>query len=334
MGGSGVPNFSAKGAALVGIDRYPAVQKELPDFFPAAVDAARYQGKLNGLPYIVDIRNMIARKDHLLRAGLDPSRFPETWDQFRDAARRMTQRNGTDIVVVGFAMPKSGWDAHDLWFTLVEQQNAHPFDAALTKAQFGTPEARAALQLMVDLLNKDQVDTLTPPTAPAGQNALVAGLQASTWTSAGPINAARRNAPDQLPNILTAPIPMLRKRLTYMGGTLLMASRQPKDPDSAVDFLLYLTAAKHAEEINSVQNAVPPRRSARDLPYVKDPLIKTFYDAIAYGWSYPNHPYYTEIRDVITAQIDAAMKQEKSVAAALDDAARGVQEYLDRKQVG
>ncbi len=101
-----------------------------------------------------------------------------------------------------------------------------------------------------------------------------------------------------------------------------------------MDFLLYLTAAKHAEEINSVQNAVPPRRSARDLPYVKDPLIKTFYDAIAYGWSYPNHPYYTEIRDVITAQIDAAMKQEKSVAAALDDAARGVQEYLDRKQVG
>jgi ABC-type glycerol-3-phosphate transport system substrate-binding protein len=124
---------------------------------------------------------------------------------------------------------------------------------------------------------------------------------------------------------------MLKKRLTYMGGTLLLASNKPRDADAAVDFILYLTAARHAEEINSVQNAVPPRRSARELPYVKDPLIKTFYDAVAYGWTYPNHAYYTEIRDVIVKEIDATMKLEKSVPAALDDAARGGQEYLDRR---
>ncbi|HEX2185088.1 MAG TPA: extracellular solute-binding protein [Chloroflexota bacterium] len=331
VGGSGVPNFSAKGAALSGIDRYQAVQKELPDFFPATVEAARYQGKLNGLPYIVDIRNMIVRKDHMQQAGLDTATFPETWDRFREAARRMTQRNGTDFAVVGFGMPKASWGAHDLWFTLVQQQNAYPFNQELTRTQFTTAEARAALQLMVDLLNKDQVDTLKPPAPPSGQHALVAGLQACTWDSAGPVNAARRAAPDQMANIITAPIPMLKKRVTYMGGTLLMASNKPKDADAAVDFMVYLTAARHAEEINSVQNAVPPRKSARDLPYVMDPLIKTFYDAVGYGWTYPNHAHYTEIRDVIVKEIEPAMKLEKSVQAALDDAARGVQEYLDRR---
>ncbi|HEX2186248.1 MAG TPA: hypothetical protein VHN78_12165, partial [Chloroflexota bacterium] len=144
--------------------------------------------------------------------------------------------------------------------------------------------------------------------------------------------AVQKELPDFFPaTVEAARYQGIKKRLTYMGGTLLMAGNKPRDADAAVDFMLYLTAARHAEEINSVQNAVPPRRSARELPYVMDPLIKTFYDAVGYGWTYPNHAYYTEIREVIVKEIEAAMKLEKSVPAALDDAARGVQEYLDRR---
>jgi multiple sugar transport system substrate-binding protein len=330
VGGSGIPNFSAKGVALT-LDKYPEVQKELNDFFAPSIESCKYQGKLNGLPYIVDIRNLIVRKDHLQQAGVDPNKPIETWDQFRDAARRMTKKNGTDFSVVGFAMPKSSWGAHDFWLTLVLQQNAQPYSQDLTKANFTSAEGRAALQLMVDMLNKDQVDTFKPPAAPSGTNALVAGLQSSIYESAGPVNAARRAAPDQMQYITTMPIPMLKKRMTYMGGTNLMAHSKPKDPGSAADFLVYLTAAKHAEDINSVQNAVPPRKSAKDLAYVKEPLIKTFYDAVAYGWTYPTHPAYTEIRELIVKEIDAAMKQEKSVPAALEDAQRLVQEQLNKK---
>jgi len=330
VGGSGIPNFSAKGAALT-LDKYPAVIKEAPDFFPAALDACKYQGKLNGIPYIIDIRDMIVRKDLMQQAGLDPAKFPDTWDQFRDAARRMTKRNGQEFQVVGFSMPKTSWGAHDFFITLIEQQGEHAFSADLTKPAFNGAAGQQALQLMVDLLNKDQIDTFHPPAPPANTDPLVAGLQATTYNSAGPVNAARRGAPDVLAHIMTAPIPKLKQRVTYMGGTNLMASNAPKDAGAAVDFLLYLTAAKFADEITSVQNSVPPRKSAGTSDYVKDPLIKTFFDAVAYAWSYPNHPYYTDIRDVIEAGVEAAIKQDKSVQAALDDAARGTQDLLNKK---
>jgi ABC-type glycerol-3-phosphate transport system substrate-binding protein len=330
VGGSGIPNFSAKGAALT-LDKYPAVIKEAPDFFPAALEACKYQGKLNGLPYIIDIRAMIARKDLMQQAGLDPAKFPDTWDQFREAARRMTKRNGQDFQVVGFSVPKSAWSGHDFFITLIEQQGEHAFSADLTKPTFNSAAGREALQMMVDMINKDQVDTFSPPAPPAKTDPLVAGLQASAYNSAGPVNAARNGARDVLAQIMTAPIPKLKQRVTYMGGTELMASNAPKDATAAVDFLLYLTSAKFADEITSVQNSVPPRKSANTSDYVKDPLIKTFYDAVAYAWSYPNHPYYTDIRDVIQAGVEAAIKQQKGVQAALDDAARGVQDLLTRK---
>ena len=110
-----------------------------------------------------------------------------------------------------------------------------------------------------------------------------------------------------------------------------MVNSKPKDVDTSVDLMLYLTAAKHADDITSIQNAVPPRKSAATSPYVSDPLIKTFYDAVPYAWAYPNHALYTDIREVIVAEIEQAIKQTKSVQAALDDAVRGSQELLNRK---
>ena len=60
-------------------------------------------------------------------------------------------------------------------------------------------------------------------------------------------------------------------------------------------------------------------------------MIKTFYDAANYGWIYPNHAYLTEFRDLIAAELEAAVRQTKSVQAALEDATTGTQEYLNRK---
>jgi len=330
VGGSGMANFAGKGVGLA-FAGYPAVQKEVPDFFPATIEASKYQGKHIAMPYILDVRAMIYRKDFMTEAGLDPARFPDTWEQLRDAARKLTKREGTALQRAGFDVPKTGWTAHDLFMLLVEMTGEHTFTSDLTRATFNGPGGRQALQLLVDLVNKDQVDGFDQPKAPSGSNGIVAGTQASTWTSAGPVNTARRAAPETLPLIGTAPIPKLTQRWTLLGGTWLMVNSKPKDVDTSVDLMLYLTAAKHADDITSIQNAVPPRKSAATSPYVSDPLIKTFYDAVPYAWAYPNHALYTDIREVIVAELEQAIKQTKSVQAALDDAVRGSQELLNRK---
>ena len=330
VGGSGMANFGGKGVGLQ-LSNYQAVQKEVPDFFPSTIEASRYQGKHIAMPYILDVRAIIYRKDLMRDAGLDPAKFPDTWDQFRDAARRLTKRDGGALTRAGFNVPKNGWNSHDLFMLLTEMGGEKTFSQDLTKSTFNGPAGRQALQLMVDLVNKDQVDGADQPAPPSGSNGIIAGTHAMTWNSAGPVNAARRVAPELLAQIGTAPIPKLAQRWTLLGGTWLMVNSKPKDTGTSVDLMLYLTAGKHADDINSIQNAVPPRKSAATSPYVTDPLIKTFYDAVAHAWAYPNHAYYTEIREVIVMEVAAAIKQEKSVQAALDDATRGIQDHLSRK---
>jgi hypothetical protein len=52
---------------------------------------------------------------------------------------------------------------------------------------------------------------------------------------------------------------------------------------------------------------------------------------VGHAWAYPNHAAYTDIREGIVKGVEAAIKQEKGVQTALDDAVRGTQEYLDRR---
>lgn len=328
VGGTGIPNFSAIGAALT-VSDFPAVTKELPDFIPPTIESSKYQGKINGLPYTLGARAMIVRKDIMTEVGLDPARFPDTWEEFREAARRMTKFDGPNLVRAGFRVPQ-GTTGHDMFMVMHEELGEHPFLADLTKPTFSGAVGQQALQSLVDLLNKDRVDDNAKPTPPQGLNVLIAGINAVQWDGPAPITNARRAAPEVVPALATLPIPKWKQRFTYLGGTYLMASSKPKDATAAVDFMLYLTAARFADEINSIQDGVPPRKSAANSPYIQDPLIKPMYDAVQYGWSAPNHPYYTQIRDLIAAEINNAYAQTKSVPAALDDAARGAQDYLNR----
>lgn len=329
VGGTGIPNFSAKGAALT-VSDYPAVQRELPDFFAAAIESCKYQGKINGLPYTLGPRAMVVRKDLMADVGLDAARFPDTWDAFRDAARRLTKREEQTLLRAGFAVP-SGDSGHDFFMTLHEQLGEHPFSADLSRPTFAGAVGRQALQFMVDLVNKDQVDGGGKPAPPQGLDLVVAGINAMAWTNTSPIVNAQSAAPRILPALATAPIPKFKQRATYLAGQYLMVSNRPKDAAAAVDFLLYLTAARFADEISSVESGVSPRKSAANSPYLRGPLIKTMYEAVEYAWSLPNHAYYTEIRGVLTAEIRNAVAQTKGVQAALDDAARGAQEFLNRK---
>jgi ABC-type glycerol-3-phosphate transport system substrate-binding protein len=328
VGSTSIPSFSKIGAALT-LDDYPASKRELPDFIPAAIDSCKYQGHINGLPYTLGPRAMVVRKDIMTEVGLDAARFPDTWDAFREAARRMTKFDGQNMVRAGFAVP-TGTSGHDIFMVLHEQLGEPAFNAGLTKAQFNGAAGQQALQFLVDLLNKDRVDSSAKPKAPQGLDVLVAGIIGTTWTNTTPIVNATDAAPQVLPQLATLPIPKFKQRVTYLAGNYLMGSSTPKDAGAAVDLLFYLTAAKFAEEINRVESGVPPRKSAGSSPYIVDPRIKPFFDSISYAWSVPNHPSYTKIRDVIAAEIGNAYSQAKSVPAALDDATRAAQDLLSQ----
>src|SRR5207244_11049818 len=108
------------------------------------------------------------------------TKISDTWDAFRDAARRVTKWEGTSLLRAGFAVPQST-TGHDLFMVLHEQLGEHPFSADLSKPSCSGAVGQQALQLFVHLRNKDRVDGSDKPKPPPGLNALVAGVNAMQW---------------------------------------------------------------------------------------------------------------------------------------------------------
>ena len=65
--------------------------EELEDFFPGALEAYTYKGKLYGIPMSMTVHVMILNLDHFEEAGVEP---PEngrwTWDEFVEKAKALT----------------------------------------------------------------------------------------------------------------------------------------------------------------------------------------------------------------------------------------------------
>ncbi|HET8575993.1 MAG TPA: extracellular solute-binding protein, partial [Methylomirabilota bacterium] len=79
-----VPEFARAGWLLDLTDSVPPA--ELAAFFPSAVEAARFGGRLWALPWIMNVGLLYYRKDLLDKYGLPP---PETYDELVDTVRRV-----------------------------------------------------------------------------------------------------------------------------------------------------------------------------------------------------------------------------------------------------
>jgi multiple sugar transport system substrate-binding protein len=102
------------------------------------VDASTYKGKLYGLQPITNTIALFYNKDILAKAGVDP---PQTWDELRAAAKKLTKGKQYGI---GFSAPanyEGTWQFLPfMWSNGGDEKN------------IATPQTAAALQLLVDLV--------------------------------------------------------------------------------------------------------------------------------------------------------------------------------------
>lgn len=308
----GVSTYAGRNVTLV-LDKNGAVQNDAADYQSFLFNRCKYEGKLHGLPYIADVRAMMYRQDAMRDAGLNSTSLPDTWEQFRDLSKKLTKWDGETLTRSGWNVPKSGNTAYDIFLVMHDGIDKPAFDSweTPTTAQFNGPAGRQALQLLVDLVNKDRVDSFQQPAAVAGSRFL-GGQYAALWSSAGEITTAQRSAPGQLQHLSVAFTPKFAKRTTFAGGSYLIAKKDTKDPRSAADFLLSLTQGNNAVDISRATSAVPARKSSATSEYVKDPLIKPFFDSIEHGRINIVHAYTGQIRDIIAKEIEAAIKQQKA----------------------
>jgi multiple sugar transport system substrate-binding protein len=262
-----------------------AVVSDVKGAWPAGiVSAASVGGTLYGIPNEIDLYALNYNKALFQEAGI--SAPPKTWDEFRDAAQKLTKK---DAGQQGFGMINS-WAAgvvHPFASLLVSNGGDLVVDG---KPALDSKQAGETFQLYEDLIKSGVSD---PAMATADANTtgpfldnFVSGktgmiIMANWWES-----ALKGGMGDRFANIATAPIPVgpsgdKPRSISYSWMTVVNAGAGEAEQKAAWDFLAWLNSPKSGENGGSAMAGIlmsmgilPSRTS--DVDAYKDKLGSEF----------------------------------------------------------
>ncbi|MGO4695677.1 ABC transporter substrate-binding protein [Paenibacillus sp. 2TAB26] len=122
------------------------------DFNEKALAGNTIDGKLYGVPFVIDAIGLYYDKDVLSEANIQP---PTTWAELRDAAQKLTtpERKGLTISPV-----RGGYQNYEFW-PFLWAAGGDVLDESGTKSAYDSDATRKALQLYRDLATDGSIYT-------------------------------------------------------------------------------------------------------------------------------------------------------------------------------
>jgi multiple sugar transport system substrate-binding protein len=311
----------ANGGFLEPLDeRIAAVKGYDPeDFSQPLRDIAEVDGKTYGVPFYNYALALVYRSDLYAKAGLQP---PTTLDEFAEDAGKLTSGD-----VAGVAMqPQKGYKIFEEWANYLFAAGGS-IQGPDGKVTLDSPEARTALQTYIDVYEND-----------APKNSL-------NWAFDEAIRAASAGKAAQLISYNWT-LPTLKKAneafdvAEVPGGKAVLGAwywgvpKNSATKDAAWSFVAWLTS-KEQEKQRVIKGGAPVRESAMDDPEVwKQGFGKDYYTTVksilADAAPLADGKNAEEMINVVGEELNAAVAGQKSVDAAISEAAKRAQETLDR----
>jgi multiple sugar transport system substrate-binding protein len=317
MGIGWVPPFAAKGVlADLGQDRAQLASR----FYEGAVDAGVYQGKVYGLPIMLDTRIGIYRKDLFAEAGI--AEPPKNFAEMREYGRRLTQR-APDGTLLRAGLDVLSIDPRQAFETLLWANGGELFGADGTPA-FNSPLGVEALQMMADVIRVDRSEDVgyTQPNAPTG-NVMAQGRAAMMVGHHNFWSEIQRTAPDLIAQDKIGFFVIQNVRgAVFQGGTLATVAAQSRNPAAAKAFVDFLTSEGPALAANQQRGNIPALKSLESSEFVQgNKAIQFAMENLELAHSEGGVPQWLEIRGKFKAAIESAMLGQKTPQQALDDLA-------------
>lgn len=317
------PMFAIQNAWLGLDDLIKRDKFDLQDFFPQIIKPYRYdgkrfgEGKLYGLPKEIAVRSMFYNKDHFVDAGITPPAPDQawTWDEFRNAARRLTKRQGDTVQQYGYAMET--WWA--MWGIFAWANGGEVVDDpwAPTKGTMDTPAVIDALQFWGDLVAKEKV---APPLAAykeLGKNQHFATGKASMY------NNGRWNVPTFRRSTFNWDVmlmPKQKQRAQFLSGSIFGVAKSSKRPEESWELLKYISGKEAQTTMTELGLLFPSRQSvAKSDTFVKSRPPEhgeVYLKDVEVARVLPMHPRYPEMQKEVDAISDAVLNGEKTAAVA------------------
>ena len=322
-----VPRYAANDA-LEALDSYFERDGINPEdiFFPFAVDINRYDGKLYGVPLFNSTRVLVYNKDLFKEAGLDPERPPQTWTELVEYAKKLTKWDGNVLDVAGFQVPVGKEMGVNFFCQLLWQKGGEIFNEDNTKVVFNSPEGVEALQFYADLFLKHKVSTFDfGAGTQGGQEPFPRGKAAMRMGGSFDLVYLAQEAPDLDYGTALLPRPEDGEFISLVDSFSIFMMTDAKNKEDAWTFLKYCSSKEAQLAFAKTSFRLPANIEAAQDPYFQeDPRMRVFAEALANGRALPVTPEWSEIEDILYAEIEAAINGVKTPQEALDTAAQKI----------
>jgi multiple sugar transport system substrate-binding protein len=298
------------------------------DFLPNIWKAGQYAGKQVGLPLDCHPQGLYYNLKLFREAGIVDAQGnpkpPETWEEFLDAARRLTKDKDRDgrPDQWGFAFT---W-LRTNWITFISQHGGSILSPDLKRAALADPPAVRATQQMCDIITRYGVAP-----KPEGFDSWMGFRQGRVAMAIEGIYMLSSVEEQRGLEYAGAPVPSFGPRRAVWGGSHLLCMPKNLSPQRAQlvwRFMRYLS--DHSLDW-AEGGQIPVRRSLLNQPRFRQMRVQyAFAKQLPYVVFEPASHKSTEIMPFYDAAIEAALLGIKSPQDALNEAARRIQQVLDR----
>lgn len=301
------------------------------DFYAPFRENAVIGGKIYGIPFQRSTPVFYWNKEAFKAAGLDPEKPPQTWDELRDLAVKLTIRDPKSGDVKQWGVTISGGWNDWLYEAFVRQNGSWLISSDGLKANFDSKEALEALEFWVDLKHRLKVG---PPHSTWGSTPpdFVGGRTAMLYHSTGILTFLKRSAKFDFG------VAFMPKKKTYgaeVGGANLMIARKisKERQDAAWEYVKWLSTSKNTAEWSAASGYVAVRNSAYDDPVMKEHVSKNpeylvARDQLKYAYGKMMGKNFQKVREILKRQLDDSVAGNIAPAEALKIAQREIQAVI------
>jgi ABC-type glycerol-3-phosphate transport system substrate-binding protein len=240
-----------------------------------------------------------------------------------DAAVKLTQREGQEIVRAGFDCPLDSRE----WRALFWQSGAEEWNADQSKMTFNDQAGVDALTYLSDLALKQRVAPAAGMKLPPGSpNTFAAGLTTIQRLNPRTANLVRLAVPSMWPQIGFGPAHKKARQVTHIENDGWAMSPGAKELDAGYAFLSFLEDPPQMLAYNQLLGEIPPRKSLRTSQHMQQPHLQLFAASIdKFGHAYRGDANQAAI---LKQLVDDVMNGVKSVKQSLDDAVQEANRVL------
>lgn len=304
-------------------------KEEWEDIFKPFREMVTWDGKIYALPFNKSTYLMFVNTDALDLEGLE---IPKTMDELIETARVLTQDFDGDGTIDQYGLGIR--PIVDTFQIFLRANGGRIYNEETGEVTINSPEAKEALQLMVDLVHKYKVAYMQGGylSGPFGD-----GKVAIYFGSTAGMPYVDRACKGKH-GWTWAPIPKWKTYAPPFAGTdvIMFSTAKPEEKQAAWKFMKFLISKDITTFWAIKTGYMPVRKSALETKawksFVKNsPLLAIPVEQIPYGSIDPKPAQWNEIRNAVSNAVSNAMHQKMTVDEAIEWAEKEIKRILEEK---